>query len=378
MMLPDWPSGHRHVHHGFDAERAQREQALIYRDHHEEDHHTRDGHYAAVDEAFTRLSALERPSTERRLAILRKKAAARVIQRQYNREANWLVHHDQHLYYGHFLMLHGRYPDRHDHPSLDGLALSDEDKQRIGPTREDLWTECWNRVADFAPAMAQPDDVPPWLVPIYISARRNGHVLARMTSAQIVDYAEQQRARARLLAAMPDQPDAEVRDNYFEPELWAAAHTSDLRDYVRLALLGDGNPRDQMARDALALSSADDDFIAFRALLVEAQRADEFYPVWENPPTTLPATVNVSVSGKAVNVSWSGALPAGTQVVASVAVAGDLAYKEHQTVKGSSNFSVTLKQTGRGAVLVQFERTANVNQTDARTTGSVAWVGAIR
>lgn len=373
MATSDGPIGHRCLQHDEFAERVQRAMALLFREHHEEDGHTHDEAYAATDEAFTRLDGLERSTPAARLAILRKIASARVLRRQYCREANWIEHNNSPRTYQKAVR---RYGDAIDNT---GLELNDADKKRIGPRRSDVWRECWQQVAEFNSA-GLGGGVPAWLVPHYAAAE----VAAGHSSATIVAFAERLRARARLLTALPAQPESEVRDDYFEPKYWASAtHDAALRDYVRLACLGEpGDPESAwhgVMRTGLALSTEDDDLIAICGVVRDARTAESTFPIWTDPPADLPSvSVRVATANsKQLQVIWTGNLPTGVKVVACMALASGLVYRDKVIRSGSTPFVRTMPQAGRAAVLLQFERAAAGDVPAARTAGTVAFVGAI-
>lgn len=367
-MPEAWPSGHRYVHHGFLGRLTQRAIALLYRDHHTEDEHTEDGHYAANDEAFSRLEALERPSPEARLDMLRKRAKAQKLRRQYRREANWLAANGQHQHYQRLLLLHERYPDQHEKPSSVGLDLTDEDKARIGPTDRDIHIECDNRIDDLRPRFEEM--FARWI------ARNKG--LEDLKARHYVMARE--RSRAALLAALP-----EVRDDYFEPKYWAEGFDEALREYVRLACLGAPEDPENLdawhiaARAGLELASEDGDLIAVCALLRSARDHDDV-DAWDDPPSTLPA-VSVKVEGETVTVTPAAALPSRVQVVASYAVVNsyDLSFLDSGSDSGSEEFTITPGQTGRIAVLIRYARSPDQpGAVPVRTIGGgVAFVGAI-
>lgn len=358
----EWPIGQRHAHHGLDAKRSQRAQALVFRDHHSRDGHTHDGDYAALDEAFSRLDVLERPSTAKRLDRLRKLAKAREIRRQYNREANWLVANDEHLHYQHRLRLHEQWPDQHPHPGTEGLELRDEDVERIGPIAEDVHIECDNRIDDLRPRLSElcmaailPFDLPE----------------ATLTLRDHYDIIKAERTRADLLTSVP------IRIDYFEPKYWVSGHTNDLRNYMRQAILGnEGDELDDwhtLARDEIASSSDDADLIAVPTVVKTARETAKSIGVYTKIITDSFPAILLAPRNNDIIVSWVGPLPEGVSVVSSaVVVENNKITYERTHIHTSSSLHFTTVGTGRCAVLIQFEKTNLATRKSlGRTIGGI-------
>lgn len=361
-MVSEWPEGHRHVHHGLEAERSRREQALQFRAHHTEDQHTQEGDYAAIDEAFTRLDSLERPTTERRLARLRALAAARVIRRRYNQEANWLVHNGEHLHYGRHHRLHTLYPDQYAHPDKDGLVLRDEDKARIGPTADDIDIECDNRIDDLRPRLSE-------ILAFREAAKpfpgEADHISLLFTGR--VAAIGRERQRARFLRAL-----GVVADDYFEPHYWTTSKGEELRAHAREALLGapgEDDPWHAVAEAAMHATSEHEDLLAVCVAVRRARRNVTSHPVWTDPPTI--PDVSVVVSNFQVTLSWTGSMPTGVSVQTIIVPTGDMVVDtplEFTVAESPKTYSVG---GGRVAVLVQFQR------NNMRTVGSIEYTGAL-
>ena len=366
MALEDSAArGHRCVHHELYGEIDQRAQALLYRDHHEEDGHTHDEDYAAIDEALTRLDALERPDPAKRLDLLRKLARARLIRRQSNKEANWLVANNEYRGHRWLARRHEKNPSK-AHPGYDGYELRPEDKLRIGPNRSDVDAHCDRLVDELRPRTIE--------LLAHQAAGRDGAAAAVIQRAAVIDRL---RARAMLLKALADQPDAQVRDDWFEPKHWSAGHSDDLRAYVRLSQLGtpesEADKWHAVATAAMAGSGDDNDLLAICAVVTAARTASKTYPLWPAPPSDLPA-VTVTGSGNRVTLTWTGTLPAGVKVIATAAVASGLAVTHEASeddLPGSlGNINFPSPASGRCAVLVQHQKDVE-RKASARSAGRI-------
>lgn len=357
-MVNEWPEGHRHVHHGQEAQRSRDEQARVFRDHHTEDQHTIDGEYAAIDEAFTRLDALERPTTTARLNRLRKIAEARVIRRRYNMEANWLVENDEHLHYQHHHRLHTKYPDQYTHPAKEGLELRDEDKARIGPTREDIDIECDARIDDLRPRLSE--------LLAYRALNKtlfpgnSDHITLLLTGR--VETIERERQRARFLKVLNL-----VADDYFEPYHWFDSKSRKLRRHVRTSQLGTIDESwHTLAAGAMQAESEHEDLLAICSAVLEASK----HTTWMDPPNDLP-TYSVIRTPSTITIALDSAVPQGVTMQAIMVTTGDMTTSsplDNTVTRNPHSFNLA---GGRVAVLVQF---AKNNQ---RTMGAIDYVGAL-
>lgn len=371
MAIQDPMAGDRCWHHARYAEEDQRAQALLYRDHHTEDLHTHDEDYAVIDELTIRVDALERPTPAKRLGLLRKRAAANLIRRKYCKEGNWLVHNVSPKHHRRRVEQHERSPDSYDHPGWEGYELRPADKLRIGPNRADIDLECDRLIDDLRPRAID------LLVARTTGKQDLGGVNIGTTLLARTNEIVRLRARAELLKALADQPEAEVRDDWFEPKHWTAGHTDDLRAYVRESQLGapenDLDKWHAAATAAMADSSDDNDLLAICAVLGTARGLVETYPIWPAPPNDLP-DVTVAGGGLRVTLGWTGTMPAGVKPVATAAVASGLrvTHEAAQDDLAGSLGSILFPSpaSGRCAVLVQYQMD-QARKASKRSVGTI-------
>lgn len=331
------PPGHRARHHLQYGRRTRKEVARLHHDH---AYHAQD---EELSEILDRLDALERPTTDQRLRILRLRASARKIIRRDNKEANWLVENDDSEGYPRRLGRHQRNPDDYPHPGSDGYALTNEDKLRIGPTRAHVHLECDYKIDELRPTNAE------LLV-------RGGAGVPGSTALLTARHnaIRALRKRARLLTSFSDLVDSEVPDNYFEPALWEASHGIQIRDYARLAELGEpvsaDDPRHIAAGTDLNRSVQDEDLIG----IAKAHAAAKGDARWANPPS-LPS-VTVTGGRRQLTFSWSGNLPTGV-IIRSLVVLVSPSFEASSalTVLVNSPGTVTVQASdaARAAVLVR-------------------------